>query len=284
MEIVQKSKLGSTGVQVPVIGLGTWEMELSNSIAVKKVVDRARELGMTHIDTAEMYGSGKVEEIVGSAIGDHRNNFFLVSKVLPSNATFEGTLKACERSLSRLRTDYLDLYLLHWPQGPHFEETFRAFEKLQKEGKIRFFGVSNFNLNEMKLAEKIVGPGKIACNQVYYHLGERRIEHDLFSWCKEHDVAIVGYSPFDQGKFERRIAKNQSVLEKIAKRHGGTLRQVTLSFLTREPFLFTIPKASKIPHLEENAGASQIKLSAEEILELDRAFPVGSKVSGVAMI
>jgi diketogulonate reductase-like aldo/keto reductase len=280
--MMEKRKLGS--VEVPVIGLGTWDMEKGDLNDVTRAIHRALDLGMTHIDTAEMYGSGKVEEIVGRAIEGRRDEVFLTTKVLPSNASYEGTIKACERSLKRLRTDVLDLYLLHWLESIPFEETFRAFEKLRRDGRIRFYGVSNFNAEEMERAEAIAGRGQIACNQVLYHLGERRIEHELLPWCREHGVPIVGYSPFASGHFDSSVRKGISVLDTIAKKHSATARQVALRFLTREPFLFTIPKAARVSHVEEIAKTSELHLTPKDLVELERAFPVGKRIVGVPML
>ncbi len=259
---------GWTGVQVPVIGQGTWQMERDPAAAVA-ALRRGIDLGMTHIDTAEMYGAGRVEEIVGEAIAGRRAAVFLVSKVLPEHATRKGVIAACEGSLRRLRTDFLDCYLLHWPSRYPLEETIAGFEHLVGQGKIRFWGVSNFNEELVEEAVRIAGPRRVACNQVLYHLEERTIEHFVVPTCERHGIAVVGYSPFAQGRF-----RSHPVLEEIAARHGATPRQVALAFLVRQVVLFTIPKASRITHVEENARAGELRLTEEEIRRIDRAFPL----------
>ncbi|HXG62547.1 MAG TPA: aldo/keto reductase [Planctomycetota bacterium] len=265
---------GPTGRDVPVVGQGTWRMELAPASAVA-ALRRGLDLGMTHIDTAEMYGDGRVEEIVGRAIRGRRDEVFLVSKVLPSNASYEGTLRACERSLARLGTDRLDLYLLHWPGRHPFEETVRAFERLKREGKILAYGVSNFDADELDEAVRIAGPGRIACNQVLYHLGERAIEHRVLPRCAALGMALVAYSPYGQGAFPDPRSEGGRALEEVARALGATPRQVALAFLLRNPRVFVIPKASRPEHLEENAGAAAVKLGPEDAAKIDRAFPRG---------
>jgi diketogulonate reductase-like aldo/keto reductase len=233
------------------------------------------ELGMRHIDTAEMYGSGKVEELVAEAVESRRDDLFLVSKVLPQNASYDGTLRACEKTLWRLKTDRLDSYLLHWPGSHPLEETVRAFEKLEREGKIRSWGLSNFDAEELEEAAAIAGKGRIACNQVLYHLGERAIEHAVLPWCEEHGVALVAYSPFGSGNFPAANSAGGKVLAEIAKAHGATAHQVALAFLLRSPSVLVIPKASDARHAADNAGADGLKLSAEELTRIDAAFPRG---------
>ncbi|HMK71844.1 MAG TPA: aldo/keto reductase, partial [Myxococcaceae bacterium] len=194
---------GWTGVPVPVIGQGTWNMERDDAGASIAALRAGLDAGLAHVDTAELYGGGRVEELVGRAIAGRRGEVFLVSKVSPDNASRSGTLKACERSLRRLGVDHLDCYLLHWP-GPHpLEETIAAFEELERAGKIRAFGVSNFDVDDLEEAHRIAGPRRLACNQVLYHLGARDIEARLISWCVRHGVAPVGYSPFGSGDFPR---------------------------------------------------------------------------------
>lgn len=259
---------GSLGISVPVIGIGTWNMERDDPAGAVAAIRRAVELGMTHVDTAEMYGRGTVEELVAKGIAGHRDRVFLTSKVLPSNASYDATLRACETSLRRLATDHLDLYLLHWRGNSPLEDTFRAFETLRDQGKIRAWGVSNFDDDDLADAFAIAGPGKIACNQVLYHLGERSIEQRVMPWCEEHGVAVVGYSPFgSRGKFPKSAA-----LDTIAARLGATPRQVALAFLDRNAF--AIPKSSQVAHVEELAGADAVVLDAEAIASIDAAFPV----------
>ncbi|MCI0572975.1 MAG: aldo/keto reductase [Myxococcaceae bacterium] len=266
---------GPTGWKVPVLGQGTWQMEGDARTEAIRALRRGLDLGLTHVDTAEIYGHGAVEELVGEAIAGRRDEVFLVSKVMPSNATFEGTLRACERSMRHLRTDRLDCYLLHWP-GPHpLSETVRAFETLVEQGKVRSWGVSNFDVDELEEALALAGEGRIACNQVLYHLQERTIERRVLPWCEEHRVAVVGYSPFGSGRFPHASSHGGRVLTEVARVHGASPRQVALAFLTRRPSLFAIPKAARVPHVEDNAGAARVKLTREELVHIDAAFAVG---------
>jgi diketogulonate reductase-like aldo/keto reductase len=235
------------------------------------------DLGVSHIDTAEMYGSGLVEEIVGEAIAGRREKVFLVSKVLPQHASLDGVLRACEGSLSRLRTDRLDVYLLHWRGSLPLEQTIGAFERLVRDGKIRFWGVSNFDLEDLEEALAIAGEGRMSCNQVLYHLEERAIEHEVIPWCKEHGVAVVGYSPFGSGRFPSATSRGGRVLAEIARARGITPRQVALAFLVREESVFAIPKSSSVEHARENAGAGDLELSTDEVERIDDAFPLGRR-------
>lgn len=262
---------------LPAIGQGTWQMEGDDRASCVRALRRGLDLGLRHIDTAELYGRGRVEEIVAEAIEGRRDQVFLVNKVLPNHASYEGTLRACEQSLRRLRTDRLDGYLLHWPGSEPLRETIRAFQTLKREGKIRSFGVSNFDVHELEEAERLAGKGAIACNQVLYHLLERGIEHAVLPWCESHDVPVVAYSPFGSGRFPSSSSASGKVLESIAKTHGATARQVALAFLVRRPSLLTIPKASKVPHVEECAGALELQLEDDAIARIDAAFPRGPK-------
>ncbi|HEY3496733.1 MAG TPA: aldo/keto reductase [Polyangiaceae bacterium] len=273
---------GPARVPVPRYGQGTWQMEADDRAGAVAALRAGLELGMTHIDTAELYGSGEVETIVAEAIAGWRDRIFLVSKVMPTNATKKGTLRACEATLKRLGTDHLDCYLLHWPGSHPLEGTIDAFEALQKDGKIRSYGVSNFDEDELEEAFALAGPGKIACNQVLYHLGERGIEHAVVPWCEAHEVSVVGYTPFGRSTFPP--APGRAVLEDIAERRGATARQVALAFLTRKPSLFAIPKASGLAHVLDNAGAAALELSAAELQAIDAAFPVGQRRRGVATL
>jgi len=268
-------KFGWTGVSLPVIGQGTYLMEHDRADDSIAALRAGLDLGMTHIDTAELYGSGRVEELLRRALEGRRGDVFLVSKVLPSNATRAGTIKACEKTLKRLGTDHLDLYLLHWPGQHPLRDTLSAFEELERSGKIRFFGVSNFDVSELEQALAIVGERRIACNQVLYHLEERRIEHRLLPFCEAHDIAVVGYSPFGQGHFVSERSGGFSVLAEIAKRQGATPRQVALQFLIRRPSLFAIPKTSNSAHAAENAKAADLALTEEDQKRIDEAFPAG---------
>jgi len=233
------------------------------------------DLGVSHIDTAEMYGSGLVEEIVGEAIAGRRENVFLVSKVLPQHASFEGVLRACEGSLGRLRTEHLDVYLLHWRGSHPLEQTIGGFERLVRDGKIRFWGVSNFDVEDLEAALAIAGEGRMACNQVLYHLEERAIEHEVIPWCREHGVALVGYSPFGSGRFPSATSGGGRALAEIARARRITPRQVALAFLVREDTVFAIPKSSSVEHVRENAAAGDVELSAEEVEQIVNAFPLG---------
>lgn len=268
---------GRTEVQVPVIGQGTWYMERDGRAKAVAALHAGLDLGMSHIDTAEMYGSGLVEEIVGEAIAGRREKVFLVSKVLPQHASFEGVLRACEGSLGRLRTDRLDVYLLHWRGSHPLEQTIGAFERLVRDGKIRFWGVSNFDVEDLEEALAIAGEGRMACNQVLYHLEERAIEHEVIPWCKEHGVAVVGYSPFGSGRLPSATSRGGRVLAEIARARGITPRQVALAFLVRDELVFAIPKSSSVEHVGENAGAGDVELSTDEVERIDDAFPLGKR-------
>jgi diketogulonate reductase-like aldo/keto reductase len=236
---------------------------------------RGLDAGLRHVDTAEMYGEGRVEELVGEALAGRRDEVFLVSKVLPQNASQRGTLLACERSLRRLRTDRLDCYLLHWRGRHPLEGTIAAFEALREAGKIRSFGVSNFDVADLEEAVRIAGEGRIACNQVLYHLRERGIEHGVLPFCEARKIAVVGYSPFGSGRFPGPRSAGGRVLAEIAAARGVWPHQVALAFLVRRPSLLAIPKAADPTHAVANAAAGDLELSAEEIGRIDRAFPRG---------
>lgn len=274
---------GPTGKLVPAYGQGTWQMEGDDHSSAISALQAGIDLGMTHIDTAELYGSGRVEALVAEAIAGRRDKLYLVSKVVPSNASRTGTIRACERSLNRLRTDHLDCYLLHWPGSHPLEDTIAAFEQLVETGKIRAWGVSNFDERELEKALTIAGPGRITCNQVLYHLAQRDIEHAVVPWCQAHGVAVVGYTPFGQGGFPPSGAGGRALSE-VASRHGATPRQAALAFLTREAWLFAIPKASNLAHVRDNAAAAQLKLDAEDIAKLHAAFPLPRRRPGVPML
>lgn len=263
---------GPTGFELPVIGQGTWRLEADDRDAAIASLRRGFELGLTHVDTAELYGSGAVESLVGEAIAGRRDELFLVSKVLPSNASYQGTLRACDRSLRRLGTDRLDCYLLHWPGNHPLEETFRAFEQLLADGRILSYGVSNFDVAELEAAVELAGEGRLACNQVLYHLEERYIERELIAWCGARDVAVVAYSPFGAGSFPSPRSRGGRALAEIARQRGVTARQVALAFLVRARNVFAIPKAATIAHVEDNAGAGELVLTTAEATALDGAF------------
>ncbi|MEW9806638.1 aldo/keto reductase [Mesorhizobium sp. ZMM04-5] len=278
---MQTRIFGNHDARVSVIGQGTWQMDGRNDAGAIEALRRGLDLDMSHIDTAEMYG--EAEPLVARAIEGRRDAVFLVSKVLPSNASRAGTMAACERSLARLKTDRLDCYLLHWRGRVPLEETFRAFEDLQAAGKILSWGVSNFDADDLDEALAVAGAGRIACNQVLYHVQERAIEHAVIPWCERHGVAVVAYSPFGQGDFPGPSSAGGRALQEIADRHGATPRQVALAFLTRRPAVFAIPKASKAQHAADNAGAGDLALSDADIERIDKAFPLG-RPKGLPMI
>jgi diketogulonate reductase-like aldo/keto reductase len=273
---------GSSGREVSVIGQGTWYIDRGNRKSAVAALRRGIDLGMTHIDTAEMYGDA--EPVVAEAIAGRRDDIFLVSKVLPSNASRRGTIAACERSLARLKTDRLDGYLLHWRGAYPLVETVAAFEELVGAGKIREWGVSNFDVDDLAEMLAVAGQGKIACNQVLYHLGERAIEHAVLPWCEQHSVAVVAYSPFGHNDFPQPGSKAGRVLQAIAEAHGASVRQVALAFLTRAASVFAIPKASTPEHAADNAAAGKLVLGGDEIAALDRAFPRGPKPRSLPML
>lgn len=278
---MQQRSFGPTGRRLPVLGQGTWNMEGDDRAGAIAALRRGLDLGMTHVDTAELYGSGEVEELVGEAIAGRRDEVFLASKVLPQNASLRGTIAACERSLERLRTNRLDLYLLHWPGDHPLEDTLAAFEELALDGKILAWGVSNFDERELAEVVAIAGEGRVACNQLLYHLEERAIEHAAMPYCEEHGIAVVAYSPFGSGHFPSERSRGGRVLADIAAAHGATSRQVALAFLLRRPSLFAIPKASRPEHVEENAAAGDLVLSEDEARRIDEAFPRGRRRRGV---
>jgi diketogulonate reductase-like aldo/keto reductase len=275
-------QFGSTGKQVSVIGQGTWYIDRGHRQSAVAALRRGIDLGMTHIDTAEMYGDAEL--VIAEAIAGRRDEIFLVSKVLPSNASRRGTIAACERSLARLKTDRLDCYLLHWRGSYPFAETVAAFEQLVAAGKIRSWGVRNFDADDLDEMLEVAGEGKVACNQVLYHLQERAIEHAVIPWCVKHGVAVVAYSPFGHNDFPDPRSKAGELLQTIAKRHAASPRQIALSFLTREPRLFAIPKASTPEHAADNAAAGELILGDDEIAALDKTFPRGPRPRSLPML
>jgi diketogulonate reductase-like aldo/keto reductase len=279
---LRTKELGGKGPDVPVIGQGTWYIDRGDRKGAVTALRRGIELGMTHIDTAEMYGDAEL--VVAEAIAGKRDQVFLVSKVLPSNASRRGTIAACERSLKRLQTDRLDCYLLHWRGSYPLDETVAAFTELVAAGKIRSWGVSNFDTDDLHELLAVAGRGKIACNQVLYHLQERAIEHAVIPWCEQHGVAVVAYSPFGHNDFPSPRGKGGEVLQTIADAHGASPRQVALSFLTRNPVMFAIPKAASAEHAADNAAAGDLTLSESELAALDKAFPRGPKPRGLPML
>jgi diketogulonate reductase-like aldo/keto reductase len=278
---MEQRPFGPTQRAVAIIGQGTWQIEDDPRAQVIAALRLGLNLGMTHIDTAELYGAGIAEEIIAEAIAGRRDEVFLVSKVLPQNASRQSVLSACGKSLARLKTDRLDCYLLHWP-GPHpLEETIGAFEQLMREGKTLSWGVSNFDVVEMEDALRIAGPGRIACNQLLYHLRERSIEHAVIPWCEKNDIAVVAYSPFGQNDFPGAATADGRVLQEIARSHGASVRQVALRFLLRHASVFAIPKAASPQHVRDNAGAAGLRLTDDDLARIDQAFPLGRPRRGV---
>ena len=279
---MERRSFGPVPREVAVIGQGTWYIDDAHRPTAVAGLRRGLDLGMTHLDTAELYGDA--ETVVGEAITGRRDELFLVSKVLPNNASRAGTVAACERSLARLRTDRLDCYLLHWPGSHPLDDTFAGFERLREQGKILSWGVSNFDVADLDVAWKAGGEGRIACNQVLYHLEERAIEHAVAPWCEEHGIAVVAYSPFGHGSFPGPRTPGGHVLEDIASNHGATARQVALRFLVRRSSSFTIPKASSPEHAADNAGAGALSLTEAELARLDTAFPLGPRPRRLPML
>jgi diketogulonate reductase-like aldo/keto reductase len=279
---MERRQLGLTNREVSVIGQGTWYIDSAGRASAIAALRRGLDLGMTHIDTAEMYGAA--EDVVAAAIAGRREEVFLVSKVIPQNASRRGVLAACERSLTRLGTDRLDSYLLHWPGRHPLEDTIAAFEQLRAEGKIISWGVSNFDVPDLEAAWTIAGEGRLSRNQVLYHLRERGIEHAVVPWCEAHGVGVVAYSPFGHGQFPGPRTKGGRVLQQIADAHGASPRQVALRFLVRRPALLTIPKASRPDHAAENAGAGNLELAEAELARIDEAFPRGPRPHELPML
>lgn len=275
---------GPTGIDVPVIGQGTWRMERSDRAATIRALHRGLDLGATHIDTAEMYGNGAAEELVGEAIRGRRDGVYLVSKVLPSNASRAGTIGACEGSLRRLATDRLDCYLLHWEGSHPLTETVAAFEQLLVDGKIRAWGVSNFDERAMAEAVAVAGAESIACNQVCYHLQERAIEHAVLPFCAQHGIAVVAYSPFGSGSFPAACSPGGQLLAEIGASREASAYQIALAFLCRRRAQFAIPKSATVAHVEDNAAAGALALTDAEIERIDAVFPLGRPRRGVPMI
>ena len=274
---MERRLFGPLRRQVAVIGYGTWNIENAERASAIAALRRGLDLGVNHIDTAEMYGSGAAEEIIAEAIAGRRDEVFLVSKVLPENASTVKTVTACERSLKRLNTDRLDCYLLHWRGRYPLEDTIAAFEKLQHAGKILSWGVSNFDVPDLEEAARIAGKDRLVCNQVLYHLQERAIEHAVIPWCEKHGVAVVAYSPFGHGRFPGPRTPGGGVLQQIAEAHNATARQVALRFLVRRSSVFTIPKAATAEHAAENAGAGDLRLTEAELDRIDKAYSLGAR-------
>jgi diketogulonate reductase-like aldo/keto reductase len=273
-----------SGRKIPVLGQGTWRMgeqrgEREAEIAALRL---GIDLGVTLIDTAEMYGEGGAELVVGEAMSGRRDEVFLVSKIYPHHACREGTAQACERSLKRLKTDRLDLYLLHWRESIPLDETFEAFLKLKEDGKILDFGVSNFDFSDMEDASQVRGENGNAVNQVYYNLEHRGIEVDLMPWCIEHGIPIMAYSPLKSSGDDKHALLGRAVLKRIAKAHDATTAQIALAWLLHKNVV-AIPKAVKLEHVRENRDAANIELSAKDLAEIEKAFPVPTEKVPLAM-
>lgn len=280
MKAIPTIKLPS-GETVPALGQGTWYMgEQPRHAAEEATALRlGLDLGMSLIDTAEMYGSGGAEEVVADAIAGRRGEAFLVSKVLPENATREGTIAACERSLRRLGTDVIDLYLLHWRGSPKLAETLAAFETLMQDGKIRSWGVSNFDTDDMEELLALPGGDACACNQVLYNPTRRGIEFDLLPLCRERHIPIMAYSPIEQGRM-----LNHAALKAVGARHDATPAQIVLAWVIRQDGVIAIPKAASEKHVRENRAAVDIVLSADDLAELDKAFPPPKRKRSLEML
>jgi diketogulonate reductase-like aldo/keto reductase len=270
-----------SGEQIPALGQGTWFMGESARRHADEVaaLQAGIDLGMTLIDTAEMYGDGGSEELVGEAIAGRRNQVFLVSKVYPHNASRRGAIAACERSLKRLQTDCIDLYLLHWRGQAPLAETVEAFEALQRDGKIRHWGVSNLDVYDMQELLGEPGGDKVAVNQVLYNLTRRGIEYDLQPLCRSKNIPIMAYSPIEQGRL-----LNAPVLRAIAQRHNATPAQIALAWLLRQEQIIAIPKAATVAHVEENRAALDLKLTDKDLAELDQAFPPPDEATPLEML
>lgn len=269
------------GRSVPALGQGTWHMgerdaERDREIAALQL---GLDLGLTLIDTAEMYGAGGAEEVVGAAIKGRRHQAFVVSKVYPHNASLRGTIAACERSLARLGVGHIDLYLLHWKGAHPLAETLRAFEQLQAAGKILDWGVSNFDTRDMEELAALQGGAKCGSNQVLYNLAERGIEWDLQPWCRERRIPVMAYCPIDQGGLMLRSA----ALKQVAERYGATTAQVALAWLVRQQGIIAIPKAVSAAHIRANRAALELALSPADLADLDHAFPPPPKKMLLAM-
>ena len=259
-----------SGNAMPVFGLGTWRMgEHSDRFkAETDVIRGALDLGITLIDTAEMYGEGGAEEVIGAAIHGRRDDLFLVSKFYPHNASRTGVIEACERSLQRMKCDYIDLYLLHWPGGIPLTQTFDALQALQESGKIRDYGVSNFDFRDLQAVPEVYQAG-LGCNQVFYNLAHREPEWAVADWCRQHGTPLMAYSPLDQAG----ALLQSSILAGVAESHGASAAQIALAWLLHRPETAVIPKSVKLNRIEQNLAAADIVLTAGELQELDAAFP-----------
>jgi diketogulonate reductase-like aldo/keto reductase len=270
-----------SGQSLPVLGMGTWQMgERKKSCQLEvEALRYGVQLGLSLIDTAEMYGEGGAEQVVAQAISSRRSDVFLVSKVYPHNASYQGAIAACDRSLKRLKTDYLDLYLLHWRGSVPLSETLEAFQSLKQAGKIRDYGVSNFDVEDMEEAARLKGGEAIATNQVLYNLSRRGVELNLLPWCQQNNIPVMAYSPIEQGRL-----LHDRALATIAKEHSATAAQVAIAWLLHQENIIVIPKASRIEHVEQNYAALNLALSHEDLARLDRAFPAPARPIPLQML
>lgn len=267
---------------MPVLGLGTWRMGESASQRQTEIraLRHGLDLGISLIDTAEMYGEGGAEQVIAEAMAGRRSQVFLVSKVYPHNASRQGTVAACERSLQRLKTDYLDLYLLHWRGAIPLAETLEAMQTLQQAGKIRSYGVSNFDMQDMQQLAALGPAGAaVVTNQVLYNLSRRGIEFDLLPWCRQHRIPIMAYSPIEQGRLLRH-----PTLKSIAQQRQVTPAQIALAWLFHQDNAIVIPKSSRVEHVEQNRAALDLKLSEAELAALEAAFPAPERAEPLAVL
>ncbi|HVZ54301.1 MAG TPA: aldo/keto reductase [Pseudolabrys sp.] len=280
MPAIPTTRLPS-GAEIPTFGLGTWRMgeDARQRAAEVKALRHGLDLGVRLIDTAEMYGDGEAEHIVADAIGARRDDVFIVSKVLPEHSSRRGTIAACERSLKRLKTDRIDLYLLHWRGSVPLDDTVEAFEELVEAEKILHWGVSNFDIADVGELWKTPGGKTAACNQVLYNLSRRGIEFDLMPWGRQHGIPTMAYSPIEQGRL-----LGHPVLREIASQHSATPAQVALAWAMRHDDVIVIPKASTLAHVEEDLKALDVLLTHDDFVALDRAFPPPRKPEPLDML
>lgn len=264
-----------SGKTVPALGQGTWKMGEIPSLRSEEIaaLQLGMDLGMTLIDTAEMYGDGESEELIGEAIGHRRNEAYYVSKVYPFNASRRGVIAACEQSLQRLGTDRLDLYLLHWPGSVPLDETFEAFQALKAAGKILDYGVSNFDTRGMQRCAAAKGGDQLATNQILYNLVRRGAEWDLLPWQRQHGMPVMAYSPIEHSPNEQFGLLDDPTLEAVAHRHDATPAQIAIAWLLHQQDVIVIPKAGRVDHVRENAAAGEIVLTSQDFAEIDEAFP-----------
>jgi len=276
---MRQIKLAS-GHSMPVFGLGTWRMgeHADRFEGEVSVIREALELGVSLLDTAEMYGEGGAEDVIGAAIRGQRDGLFLVSKFYPHNASRSGVIEACERSLARMGCDYIDLYLLHWPGSIPLAQTFEALHALQDSGKIRDFGVSNFDIHDLQ-AIPAADQRRLGCNQIFYNLAHRQVEWQVADWCRAHGTPLMAYSPLDQGS---RLL-SAPVLREVAERHQASAAQIALAWLLQQPQTVVIPKSAKTRRIKENLGALDIELSATDLRDLDAAFPAPASAVRLGM-